>query len=187
MMVVFLATITSAAIVDGIIPPSSIQTIDPTKVSQTPPFDHPGLRKLANGSYEAYYVAHIFSFEPHHLSVPAGARVTFYVTSTDVEHGFSMPDTGINMMVDSGLGEPCRTRSPSPASTFWCVTSTAARAITSWPRDRGASMIAGRPRDARAKTARDRPHLYRDRGDAPARSSALLQGFSRTDFFGEPA
>jgi cytochrome c oxidase subunit 2 len=99
MMAVFLATITTAAVVDGIVPPSNVQTIDPAKVSQTPPFDHPGLHKLANGSYEAYYVAHIFSFEPHHLSVPLGAHVTFYVTSTDVEHGFSVPETGINTMV----------------------------------------------------------------------------------------
>ncbi len=102
MMAVFLATITTAAVVDGIVPPSNVQTIDPAKVSQTPPFDHPGLHKLANGSYEAYYVAHIFSFEPHHLSVPLGAHVTFYVTSTDVEHGFSVPETGINTMVTPG-------------------------------------------------------------------------------------
>ena len=102
MMVVFLATITTAAIVDGFVPPSHVQTIDPTKVSQTPPFDHPGLRKLADGSYEAYYVAHIFGFDPHHLAVPVNSRVTFYVTSTDVEHGFSVPETGINAMVTPG-------------------------------------------------------------------------------------
>ena len=53
MLVVFLATLTTAAIVDGFVPPSHVQSIDPTKVSQTPPFDHPGLHKLADGSYEA--------------------------------------------------------------------------------------------------------------------------------------
>lgn len=102
MMVVFLAIITTAAVVDGIVPPSHVQTIDPTKVAQTPPFDHPGLRKLADGSYEAYYVARVFNFEPHHLKVPLGAHVTFYVTSEDVEHGFSVPETGINTMVTPG-------------------------------------------------------------------------------------
>jgi cytochrome c oxidase subunit II len=102
MMLVFLATITTAAVVDGVIPPSHVQTIDPTKVSQTPPFDHPGLHKLADGAYEAYYIARIFSFTPQHLEVPVGSRVTFYVTSGDVEHGFSVPETGVNTMVTPG-------------------------------------------------------------------------------------
>jgi cytochrome c oxidase subunit 2 len=102
MLVVFLATITTAAIVDGFVPPSHVQTIDPTKVSQTPPFDHPGLHKIAPGVYEAYYVGQIFSWTPNHIVVPLGSRVTFYVTSTDVEHGFSVPLTGVNTMVTPG-------------------------------------------------------------------------------------
>ncbi|MGB8265299.1 MAG: cytochrome c oxidase subunit II [Candidatus Velthaea sp.] len=102
MLVVFLAVITTAAVVDGFVPPSHIQTIDPTKVSQTPPFDHPGLRKVADGAYEAYYVARIFSFSPATIDVPVGSRVTFFVTSADVEHGFSIPVTGVNVMVTPG-------------------------------------------------------------------------------------
>ncbi|HTD38249.1 MAG TPA: cytochrome c oxidase subunit II [Candidatus Limnocylindrales bacterium] len=102
MLVLFAAIITTSAIVDGFVPPSRVQTIDPTKVSQTPPFDHPGLRKIAEGAYEAYYVARIFSFAPAEISVPAGSRVTFYVTSADVEHGFSIPETGVNTMVTPG-------------------------------------------------------------------------------------
>lgn len=101
-LVAFLATITTAAVVDGFVPPSHIQSIDPSKVSVTPPFDKPGLHKLANGSYEAYYVAAIFAFAPHELHVPLGAHVTFYVTSLDVMHGFSVPETGINTMVTPG-------------------------------------------------------------------------------------
>lgn len=102
MLAVFLAFITTAAIVDGFVPPSRVQTIDPTKVSQTPPFDHPGLRQTGPGAYEAYYVARIFSFTPASISIPAGSRVTFYVTSADVEHGFSVPETGVNTMVTPG-------------------------------------------------------------------------------------
>lgn len=102
MLVVFLAVITTAAVVDGFVPPSRVQSIDPTKVAQTPPFDHPGLRKVAEGAYEAYYVARIFSFSPATIQVPAGSRVTFYVTSADVEHGFSIPATGVNTMVTPG-------------------------------------------------------------------------------------
>ncbi|MGA2392376.1 MAG: cytochrome c oxidase subunit II [Candidatus Lustribacter sp.] len=101
-LAIFLGVITSAAIVDGLVPPSHVQTIDPTKVSQTPPFDHPGLHKIADGVYEAYYVARIFSFTPSTIEIPVGARVTFYVTSADVEHGFSIPETGVNTMVTPG-------------------------------------------------------------------------------------
>jgi cytochrome c oxidase subunit 2 len=75
MLVLFLGVITTAAIVDGFVPPSHVQSIDPTKVSQTPPFDHPGLRKIADGAYEAYYVARIFSFTPASIEIPAGSRV----------------------------------------------------------------------------------------------------------------
>jgi len=102
MLVAFLATITTAAVVDGFVPPSRVQSIDPTKVSQTPPFDHPGLRKVGEGVYEAYYVARVFSFTPNTIVVPVGSRVSFYVTSTDVMHGFSIPETGVNTMVTPG-------------------------------------------------------------------------------------
>ena len=101
-LVILLATITTSAIGEGFVPPSRVQTIDPTKVSQTPPFDHPGLHKIANRSYEAYYVAHVFAFDPQKIQVPVGSRVTFYVTSTDVEHGFMVAETGINTMVTPG-------------------------------------------------------------------------------------
>jgi cytochrome c oxidase subunit 2 len=102
MLAVFIGVITTAAVVDGLVPPSHIQTIDPTRVSQTPPFDRPGLRKIADGTYEAYYVARVFSFTPASIEVPRGARVTFFVTSADVEHGFSIPETGVNTMVTPG-------------------------------------------------------------------------------------
>ena len=101
-LIVLFATITTSAIVEGFVPPSREQTIDPTKVAQTPPFDHPGLRKVGEHAYEAYYVAHVFAFEPQSISIPAGSKVTFFVTSTDVEHGFYIPKTDINTMVTPG-------------------------------------------------------------------------------------
>jgi cytochrome c oxidase subunit 2 len=102
MLLLFLALIFIAAFVDNIHPPSGMQQIDPTKVAQTPPFDKPGLRKLPDGSYEAYYVARVFEFDPATLRVPAGSRVTFYVTSADVVHGFFIPNTAVNMMAIPG-------------------------------------------------------------------------------------
>ena len=101
-LAVFVAVLGVAAIGEGFVPPSNVQTIDPTKVAETPPFDHPGLRKVGDHAYEAYYVAHIFSFDPATITIPRGSRVTFYVTSSDVEHGFSIPATGVNTMVTPG-------------------------------------------------------------------------------------
>jgi len=102
MLVVFLSLIAFAAFADNINPPSGMQQVDPRKVSQTPPFDKPGLRRLPDGSYEAYYVSRVFSFTPATLTIPLGSKVTFYVTSADVVHGFFMPNTDINMMAVPG-------------------------------------------------------------------------------------
>ena len=102
MLIVFLGLIGFAAFADNINPPTGMQQVDPTKVSQTPPFDKPGLRKSADGSYEAYYVAQVFEFKPARLTIPLGAKVTFYVTSADVVHGFFIPDTDVNMMAIPG-------------------------------------------------------------------------------------
>ncbi len=102
MLLVFLVLLAIAAFSSDINPPSGLGQIDPTKVAQTAPFDHPGLRKLPNGAYEAYYVAHVFAFEPARLTIPVGAKVTFYVTSSDVVHGFFIPYTDVNMMAIPG-------------------------------------------------------------------------------------
>jgi cytochrome c oxidase subunit II len=102
MLVAFLGLLGFAAVANNILPPSGMDQVNPKTLAQTPPFDKPGLRKLADGSYEAYYVAQIFSFNPSTLTIPAGAKVTFYVTSSDVVHGFFVPGTDINMMVIPG-------------------------------------------------------------------------------------
>ena len=102
MLVVFLGLIAFAAVADNIHPPSDMTQIDPTKVATTPPFDKPGLRQTSGGSYEAYYVAQAFSFTPASIAVPVGSKVTFYVTSPDVVHGFFIPTTDINMMAVPG-------------------------------------------------------------------------------------
>jgi cytochrome c oxidase subunit II len=101
-LIVFLAIIGVAAISDGIVPPSRIQTIDPTRVAQTPPFDQPGLRRTGPHTMDAYVIAHIFSFTPGVMKIPLGTTVTFYATSPDVVHGFFITDTAVNMTVVPG-------------------------------------------------------------------------------------
>lgn len=101
-MIVFFLLLFGMSVAQDINPPSHVQSIDPSKVSSTPPFDRPGLRKMPDGSYEAYYVGQIFSWNPARLEIPRGAKVTFYVTSVDVLHGFSINGTDVNTEVVPG-------------------------------------------------------------------------------------
>jgi cytochrome c oxidase subunit 2 len=102
-MAAFFLTIVALAVAAGINPPSSYgMTIDPTKVSQTPPFDKPGLRQIGPRTYEAYYVGQIFQWSPAEISVPVGSTVKFFITSTDVAHGFSIPNEDVNAEIMPG-------------------------------------------------------------------------------------
>lgn len=101
-LVVFLGIMAVAALHDDIAPPSHMQVIDPTRVAQTPPFDKPGLHHTGVHQYDDYVIAHIFSFQPSTITVPVGSTVTFYATSSDVVHGFFIPNTAVNLMVIPG-------------------------------------------------------------------------------------
>lgn len=76
--------------------------IDPKLVLQTPPFDHPGVRQIAPGRYEAIVVARTWSFSPPEIRVPVGAQVDFTATTLDVIHGFNVEGTHLNMMLIPG-------------------------------------------------------------------------------------
>ena len=76
--------------------------VDPTKVSQTAPFDRPGVVELAPGRYEARIVAQTWSFTPNEIRVPAGSTVTFVVTSKDVVHGLLIHEANVNVMLLPG-------------------------------------------------------------------------------------
>ncbi len=71
-------------------------------VLSTPPFNHPGLRQTGPGEYEVVMLAQQWFFYPRRIQLPAGANVTFRVTSADVTHGFFIPGTRINMMIIPG-------------------------------------------------------------------------------------
>ncbi len=102
MLVAFAAAITVSAFVSGIQLPVPEARVDPKTIAQTPPFDNPGLRELAPGKYEAYIRAATWQFTPGEIHVPVGSTVTFYATSIDVQHGFRIMETNINMMVLPG-------------------------------------------------------------------------------------
>lgn len=82
--------------------PSGLETIDPQKVDETAPFDKPGVYKTGDNEYEVVMTLQIFSFTPMDIEVPAGAEVTFILTSKDVVHGFQVAGTNLNAMVTPG-------------------------------------------------------------------------------------
>ena len=82
--------------------PTRAGTIDPQAVATTPPFDQPGVRQVGPNQYEAVIIGRIWSFTPTQIEVPAGADVTFTLTSADVIHGFNIEGTRMNMMLIPG-------------------------------------------------------------------------------------
>ncbi|MBB3869962.1 cytochrome B5 [Geobacillus sp. NFOSA3] len=98
----FLVIVGVSAFAEGQQPPSCLTTIDPEKVDQTPPFDKPGLVKTGDNEYQLNIVVHAFAFTPNQIEIPKGAKVTINVTTKDVIHGFQVPGTNINMMVEPG-------------------------------------------------------------------------------------
>jgi cytochrome c oxidase subunit 2 len=97
-----LVAIVLTAFAVGIRVPTAEGRVDPRALAQTAPFDEPGVRELAPGRYEVTVVAQVFQFNPGEITVPAGSKVTFELTSRDVVHGFKIEDTPVNVMVVPG-------------------------------------------------------------------------------------
>lgn len=102
MLVAFLGALGYAAFGMGFHLPTRAGEIDPAEVTTIPPFDDPGVRETAPGEYQVAIVARAWSFTPAEIRVPAGAEITFMVTSIDVVHGFQIEGTRVNMMLLPG-------------------------------------------------------------------------------------
>jgi cytochrome c oxidase subunit 2 len=102
LLLVFFALITIAGFALGFQVPGVETEVDPATVTSSGPWSQPGLRQIADGEYEAYVVARTFAFDPRELEIPVGSKVTIYVTSVDVQHGFKIQDTNINMQIVPG-------------------------------------------------------------------------------------
>src|SRR5699024_2412668 len=83
-------------------PPSGKETIDPQKVSETAPFDEPGIYKVGENEYDVIMTLQTFSFDPGEIVIPKGSKVNFIMTSKDVVHSIQVVDTNINAMVTPG-------------------------------------------------------------------------------------
>jgi len=101
LIVAFLATIAVGVAGSALQPPSHVETIDPTQVFKDPRFAHPGVTVDANGATVVAFGL-MYGFTPPEIRVPAGKRVTFRMTSTDVTHGFLIVGTNANTMLVPG-------------------------------------------------------------------------------------
>ena len=102
LIVVFLGVILTTAARGAMQPPSHMETVDPAALADHPEFAEPGVRIDADGSVTVSVVAQLFSFSPDPIEVPAGRKVTFRLTSSDVIHGFHVVGTNANAMAIPG-------------------------------------------------------------------------------------
>ncbi len=102
LLVAFATTITVAGFFMGFQVNGADAEVDPRTVLDTEPWSNPGLRKISEGKYEAWVVAQTWAFVPRELVVPVGSEVEIHVTSPDLQHGFKITDTNVNMMVVPG-------------------------------------------------------------------------------------
>ena len=102
----FIATIVYGSLVSGVSMVSDDGgTVDPDDITASENFRDPGVYQADDGSYEVYVEARQFAFVPgtnSPIRVPANTEVTFYVTSSDVTHGFELVATNVNTMVIPG-------------------------------------------------------------------------------------
>lgn len=63
--------------------------------------DNPRVEQTAAG-YVVYAKAMAYSFMPTDMRVKKGVPVTFYITSADVQHGFNIEGTNVNVQVLPG-------------------------------------------------------------------------------------
>ena len=106
MLVVFATLIGVTAFANGFQVPEPAGRVDPKTVKDSGPFvdSNLGLHELAPGKYEVYLLAQAspWRYYPSEVTVPVGSTVTFYVTSADVQHGFRIQDTNINLQILPG-------------------------------------------------------------------------------------
>jgi cytochrome c oxidase subunit 2 len=101
-LVVFAASVALAGFGLGFEVPGEHARVDPRTVTDSGPFADPGVRDLGGGEYDVYMVARAWAFDPRDITVPAGSTITFHITSVDVQHGFKLQDTNVNMQVVPG-------------------------------------------------------------------------------------
>jgi cytochrome c oxidase subunit 2 len=101
-LTIFFATVAVAAVGGTMMPPSHVETIDPTAALSDARFRQQGVWVDRAGRVEATVVATAFTWLPAAMTVPANTPVTFHITSIDVVHGFEIVRTDGQTMAIPG-------------------------------------------------------------------------------------
>jgi cytochrome c oxidase subunit 2 len=103
LIVSFIGTIAYGAVGAGIeMVDDDGGTVDPDNLSDHERFGDTGVHKVGDGEYEVNMIAVHPSFIPADIEIPAGSTVTFYITASDVTHGFNIAGTNVNAMIIPG-------------------------------------------------------------------------------------
>jgi len=96
--------------------PSSVETIDSTRVQLGGEFSEAnlGTSVSANGAVTVRVLAEQYAFVPKCILVPADIPVTLRAVSADVVHGFIVQGTNVNTMVVPGYVATLKTRFAQP-------------------------------------------------------------------------
>jgi cytochrome c oxidase subunit 2 len=115
-LVLLMAIIVVTGIAGALHPPSNVETIDATTLHLGGEFVESNLGSAVepNGSVTARLIAQQYSFVPDCLRVPLNTPIKFRLTSSDVIHGFLLPETNVNAMVVPGFVTEVRTSFTSP-------------------------------------------------------------------------
>ncbi|MEB7409424.1 cytochrome c oxidase subunit II [Mammaliicoccus sciuri] len=104
-LVIFLTILMITGLHNGHTPAASGRDyVNPDKVDQIESFNKPGLHKVSGKDYdyELVILASAFNYQPGKVEIPKGSKVKIIATSKDTLHGFSLPGTNVNMMLEPG-------------------------------------------------------------------------------------
>jgi cytochrome c oxidase subunit II len=111
MLGVMMAIIVVTGIAGALHPPSNVEVIDPQTLHLQGEFVESNLGTAVepDGSVTVRIIAGQYDFVPSCIRVPAQTPVKFRLTSSDVVHGFLLPNTNVNTMVVPGFVSEVRT------------------------------------------------------------------------------
>lgn len=85
-------------------PPSNVEPVNSQRLHVEGEFmeDNLGTKTEADGSVTVRMVAARYGFYPENVEIPTNTPVRFRIASTDVLHGFHVPETNLATMVVPG-------------------------------------------------------------------------------------
>lgn len=115
-MAALVAVVVFSALHWGLSPPSSVETIDSTRLQLGGEFSEGNLGTSAatNGAITVRLLAQQYAFTPNCILVPADTPLTLRGVSADVVHGFLIEGTNVNTMLVPGYVATLTTRFTRP-------------------------------------------------------------------------